>query len=210
MGGQSGMTLVAAADPEFRVDPDRHEYWHGTARLPSVTETIAHLGDGLAGIPPAVLEHARQRGTAVHAAIQYHHEGDLVMESLDTEIVPYFEAWLRFVEETGFRVLGAEQPMMSRTYRYAGTPDAWGEMGGDLWLPDLKTTATMAPKVAVQTSAYQRLLHENTNRKARRAGLQLRADGTYRFHPYAPADDARDFSVFMAALTVHNWRIRHD
>jgi len=203
------MSAVPDMFAGFRFDQETHTYTLNGRRLPSVTEIIACLHDGYASIPPAVLEHARQRGTAVHAAIQYHGDGDLAVDTLDLEIVPYFESWLKFLADTGFRVEGAEQPLYSRTFMYAGTPDLWGSIGADLWLPDIKATSLILPHVSIQTAGYQRLLQELTGRKARRAALQLKDDGTYRFNPYPQAEDAADMGTFTAALNIHQWRQKH-
>lgn len=193
-------------DPVLQFDPARHEYSINGKVLPNVTGITRPLSNGFDGIPPAVLEFARERGQAVHKAVQFHNENDLDIASLDTTIVPYFEGWLKFLSDTGFKVLGSEQPMYSLPYQYAGTADLWGEITGDLWLPDIKCTAVIPPWTAIQTSGYQRLLSEHIGRKARRGALQLKKDGTYRFDPYTPADDAKDFSIFNACLSIFNWR----
>lgn len=188
---------------------EQHTYTVDGRQLPHVTSITAPLSNGFDGIPPAVLEFARERGQAVHLAIKYHHDNDLDIATLDLEIVPYFEAFLKFQADTGFKVLGAETPMHSLVFKYAGTPDLWGEIGTELWLPDIKAVAAVPPWVAIQTAAYQRLLTEYVGRKARRAALQLKNDGTYRFTPYVRAEDAKDFSVFNSCLTIFNWRAHY-
>lgn len=198
-----------AVAPRFHFDKEQHVYTLDGRRLPSVTEIIEPIQAGYAGIPAHVLEKARARGEAVHLAVQYHNEGDLAVETLDIEIVPYFEAYLKFVADTGFKVLGTETAMYSIPFRYAGTPDLWGEIGAELWLPDIKCTAVTPPWTAIQTAAYRRLLEEYTGHKARRGALQLRGDGTYRFTPYPAADDARDMATFNACRLVWDWRKNH-
>ena len=48
---------------------------------------------------------------------------------------------------------------------------------------------------------------EKALRTDRRFGLQLRKDGTYRLQPF---EDREDFSVFLACLTTHTWKEKHD
>lgn len=202
------MTQAAVKAPAFHFDPESHTYTLDGRKIPGVSEIIAPLKD-FSGIPPHVLQFARERGEAVHKAIQYHHEGDLAVDTLDLQIVPYFEAYLKFVADTGFKVLGFERPMYSLPFRYGGTPDLWGEIGADLWLPDIKCTAAIDPANAIQTAAYRRLLEEFAGHKARRATLQLRQDGTYRFQPYPQAEDAADMQTFQALLHILTWRQKH-
>lgn len=195
---------------QFRFVEESHTYWFGDRRIPGVTEALCPIHD-LADVPAHVLEHARQVGQAIHAAIKLHNADDLVVESLDLEIVLRFEAWLAFVKDTGFRVRGFEQPMGSNIYQYGGTPDLWGEMGGHPWLPDIKATAVIAPSVAVQTAAYRQLLTENSapSAKPRRAALHLRKDGTYRFIPYEARADSEDMQTFQSLLRIAHWRMKH-
>ena len=56
--------------------------------LPRVTEVLRAVGLGpdFSAVPAATLEHARQRGTALHAAIEWHHEGTLDPDSLHPEV----------------------------------------------------------------------------------------------------------------------------
>ena len=140
--------------PAFTFDPDTHTYRLGDQVLPSVSEIIKPLQD-YAMISKKVMEHARQKGEALHLAVQLHNEDDLDISSLDTTIVPRFEAWLKFLKDTGFKVMGFEERLYSKLYRYAGTPDLWGEMNGEIVLPDTKPP-TMWTWYPVQLSCVLR------------------------------------------------------
>lgn len=191
--------------PAFTFDEDSHTYRLGNEVLPSVTDIVKPLQD-YAAIPAKVMEHARQKGEAIHWAVRLHSEDDLDVDTLDPAIVPRFEAWLKFLDETGFKVIGFEQRMYSSLYRYAGTPDFWGEMNGEVWLPDTKPPS-MWKWYPVQLSGYQQLLKEQYSiNHARRATLQLMDDGRHKFTPYDRKDDARDMSTFLSLLNVLNWR----
>lgn len=69
---------------------------------------------------------SRERGEFVHKARHLDDMGELDEESVDPEIAPYLEAWRRFRRESGFIIEQSEVPMMSKTLKYAGTPDVIG------------------------------------------------------------------------------------
>lgn len=71
-------------------------------------------------------EYSRTRGSYVHKARHLDDIGELDESTIDPEIAPYLEAWRRFKLESGFVVEQSEVPMMSSTYKYAGTPDVIG------------------------------------------------------------------------------------
>ena len=192
---------------KFTFNAEAHEYWYGNRRLPSVTEIIRPLMD-YSNIPVGVMEHARQVGQAVHGAIKLHNEDDLAVDALDLGIIPRFEAWLRFVTDTGFTVLGFEQPMYSETYLYAGTPDLWGDDRlGTSYLIDIKATAMIPPWVRIQTIGYKKLVEPLAKKqRMRRAALHLQKDGAYRFEVYPFAQDSDDFMTFQSCLRILQWR----
>lgn len=71
------------------------------SRLPSVTTIIREVGLSRSYPNTPEMELARQRGTALHAAILLHAGGELDEGSLHEAIRPGFEAYLRFLDETG-------------------------------------------------------------------------------------------------------------
>jgi hypothetical protein len=96
---------------EFRFDKADHSYWLGKTRLIGVSDAIQAAGlKDFSRIAPDVLEHARQRGTAVHAACHFLDEGDLNWATVSPEIEPYVRAWERFKKETGVELLEIEKP----------------------------------------------------------------------------------------------------
>jgi hypothetical protein len=95
----------------------------------------------------------------------------------------------------------------SKKLRVAGMLDLTGMRDKYVELLDLKAVWTMGDETAIQTAGYSILYEELTGVKvAMRGGLQLLRDGTYRYHPYK---DANDRNVFLACLSVHNWKALH-
>jgi len=195
--------------PTLHFNNDSHTYTLGSQCLPSVTEIINPLQDW-ANIPKNVMEHARQKGTAIHAAISLWNEDDLDINSIDTCILPRFEAWLSFLKDKVIDVIGFESAMCSRIYNYAGTPDLWIRMDDDTWLLDVKPN-TLFKWYPIQLSGYQQLLKEALKiSTARRATLQLKDDGKYRFTPYSKSSDSTDMLTFLSCLRLYQWRKKND
>lgn len=190
----------------FHFDSLTHSYWCEGAKLPSVTEIIkaAGLGVDYDRVPPAILEEARMRGQAVHVAIDLLHQDDLDESSIDPRIRPRVDAYRRFLDETGFVAVETERHLSCPLYRYAGSPDAFGEIGATRIVPDWKTVSVMnlAP-VALQVAGYRLLIAREYPawRTAKGYGLQLRADGTYRLRD---ADLPGAEATFLAALAQSN------
>jgi hypothetical protein len=193
----------------FKFDAVANVYRLGDRTLPRVTDIINPLLQ-FANINPQVLEYARQKGQAIHAAVKLHNADDLDINSLDPAIIPRYEAWLKFLADKKPVILGFEQPMYSSIYNYAGTPDLWMAMDDDIWLPDIKPNSLLI-WYPIQLSGYQQILKEQLSLpQARRATLQLKDDGKYRFTPYQRVEDAKDMSTFLSLLNIISWRQCHD
>jgi hypothetical protein len=78
----------------------------------------------------AQLAHARDLGTAVHAACHYYDEGLLKPGTVDDAVRPYLEAWMRFKAESDFDIVGMETLVLHRTMGYAGRYDRKGHRRG--------------------------------------------------------------------------------
>ena len=201
--------------PELIFIADSHRYFLDGVEVPSVTQVLEPLVD-YSHVPPAVMEHARQIGTAVHRACELYDQHDLVMESLDPRLVGYVNAWDRFLVECGFVNELIEPLVWSQVYGCAGRADrvglARGVRGQPRVLLEIKTTADFMPSFGPQTAAYKHLLGETglvtpaQAARLRRGVVQLREDGSYRLEFY---DDPQDLSVFVACLTLNHWRKRY-
>ena len=132
--------------------------------LPRVSEILAAAGLGFdpTGIPPARLEYAQLRGTALHRAIQYHHEGVLDEATLHPDIRPGFEAYQRFLKDTGHEPLVSELELVHPSYGFIGHPDRVGWLNGKRVLLDWKYTDSFQFwPVAFQLAAYRILWNSN-------------------------------------------------
>jgi hypothetical protein len=192
---------------EFRFEPEpNHSYFLGNKRLIGVSEAIkaAALND-FSMIKPEVLEHAAQRGKAVHAACHYLDDGDLNWATVSPEIEPYVRAWERFKAETGVELLEIETPRYHATLGFAGTPDRIVKFGPNVGVLDLKTF-NPSDVTGVQLSAYSvlRFGPQPSFNAPKRWGLWLRDDGKYSLTSY---EDRGDEAVFLACLTICKFKM---
>lgn len=193
-------------------DPVAHRYRWNAETVPSVTQVLAPLID-FSMVAPDVLEHARQRGTAVHRCVQLDITNDLVEESVSPEIAGYLKAWRAFRTECGIDEADfgdPEKPLYHQLLRFAGTPDV-PLCINDRWaVLDVKTADVLGDTWPIQTAAYLELINVNTPKGNHliqdRYSLRLRDNGTYKLEQYK---DRGDWGVFLAALTLHKWKEKH-
>jgi hypothetical protein len=193
---------------ELAFNAAEHTYHYGGARVPGVTEVLEPL-QFLDGIPWEKIKAAGELGQHVHQACDLHDRGELDWRHLDTNLVPYVNAWAKLIEETGAVVISSEQRVYHPKLKYAGTLDSRIALPGHIapCVLDRKTSAIVHPTVGPQTAAYREA--------ARAMGLpvsstrycaHLKRDGTYRL---IKLDDPADFPMFVSALNVHYWREKH-
>ncbi|MHB0965551.1 MAG: hypothetical protein ACYC36_03765 [Bellilinea sp.] len=191
---------------------ERHEYrWNGVI-VPSVTQILKPLTD-FSRISPAILEHARQQGVAIHKMVELELAGDLDISSLPEWMLPYYTAWGKFVAETGFECVASEQQVYHNKLGYAGTVDLVGAMrgAGGLALLDIKRSLSAGAVIGLQLSGYAQAwdsqdIPGRAHVIKHRYALQLIQNGTYKLEPF---NDPSDSSAFLACLTMHRWREKH-
>jgi hypothetical protein len=184
-------------------DAAEHRYYFNGEPVPNVTRVLEPMVD-YDRVPFRILEHAAQRGNAVHLATEFYDDGDLDEQSLDPEIVPYVQAWRTFRRESGFIVERSEVRVWSERHRFAGTVDAIGTMRGRRIMVEKKTTAQLHPATAIQVSAYCRAYNSAVapaERVRECYSVWLRRDGTYRFKFYDPLEH---WAMFLAMLNPND------
>lgn len=207
------MTPVAPV-PVLRLDEIAHRAFLGDRELIRVTTALEE-----AGLIETTwfTEESRVRGQYLHEAITLHHERDLADESVDPALQPYWEGYLAFLAESEFQPISVEQPVFDEAAGYAGRYDLFGRFqklpDSALDLIDVKT-GRAAAWVKLQTRAYGRRLDAP---RLRRWALELPGDGRYRLlalnlqtpitsHQIDRQADQRHEAVFLAAVTVANWK----
>ncbi len=192
--------MTSVASPSLRFDAETHTYHLGDRRLLGVTEILKSIGliD-----TEFYTEEGRTRGQYVAMATQYHDEGTLRWETLHPELLPYVQAWQRFLTESKAKVLEIEKPVCSESYGYAGTLDRVIRLapGTAPVVVDIKLGQAQ-PWHPLQLAAYARCLSPTY----RRANVYLRPDGTFKFEIRSNPHDER---VFLAAAAVAAWKVKN-
>lgn len=190
---------------KFRFDPEKHEYWLGEWRLPSVTEILHDVG---LVSQYSIDEDAALRGTYVHKACALLLAGDLDWNSIDDRIAGYVKSFQLWFNHCGFdgRDAKVETPGYHASLLYAGTPDLI--LAGALrkfapLLVDLKS-GTPADWHKLQTAAYLNL--DNGVFCLDRATVYLNKDGKMPLHK--THDSPADWQDFKACLRVYQLKRR--
>lgn len=133
---------------------DTHTYLYDGLMLPSVTQILGvKYKNDYASVPPAVLDNAARRGTAVHKAIEnYNNSG----YDDGSEAVRNF----KFLQEQyGFEVLDSELPIVifkDDMPIACGRLDMTMLMDGETGIADIKTVSTLnKEKIAYQLNLYR-------------------------------------------------------
>jgi len=187
---------------DLQFDSSRHTYTLDGQILPSVTQVVRAVLPGQFQAEP----HHLERGTLVHELCQQFDENFLDWTAVPATVLGRVRAWQEFRSAAGLVPVLAEQPLASRTYRFAGTLDRLGSVPGvGLVVVDLKST--IEPRVRLQLGAYSLLACENGHGKpARAAAVELREDGSYRTLWLSPYELRLAEQQFLAALTVWNFQ----
>ena len=193
-------------------------------RLPGVTTVINELGwnknmliawsrrEALAGNDPDKIKNeAAKPGTLTHSFIERHIKGEKVDTSDFTEnqIELAKNSYFAFVEwERAMKpnYLGTEIQLVSEKYRFGGTADMIGEIGGELVLADWKTSKGIYPEMTIQIAAYKIAYEEmNPGKKVHHGGI-LRLDretSAYDYHDISSKKMEWGWEVFQHCLALY-------
>ena len=134
--------------------PETHTYLYDGVMLPSVSQILGtKYKNEYASVPPAVLNNAAQRGTAVHKAIEnYNNSG----YDDGSEAVRNF----KFLQKQyGFEVLDSELPIVifkDDMPIACGRLDMTMFIDGQIGIADIKTVSTLnKEKIAYQLNLYR-------------------------------------------------------
>jgi hypothetical protein len=170
----------------------------GTIPLMGVTTIIRE--SGLMDLRYAD-EAALGRGETVHTMTELFDKGQLDLTKFENPAVPYLEGWKKFRSESNAEILEIEQMVAHKAYRYAGRVDRYIRLNGHEAILDIKT-GVRAPWHGVQLAGY-RLCYPNAS-VLKCYCLYLSNDGKYRLEP---KNDPGDERIFLAALTIAQWKV---
>jgi hypothetical protein len=179
-------------------DPATHSYTLGDRKLISVTQCLSIL-DNRWKVDPWYLE----RGRLIHLATQYYDWDELDESSVDENIRPYFDAYVKFKEETDFVPTFIERKLYHPRYMYGMTIDRIGYLNDRLVMIDLKSGAP-AKVDELQGVAYLEGCLANGIEVKAGFDLYLHDDGTYKLEPIK--NPKLLLPVFLACLTTMRWK----
>ena len=193
-------------------------------RLPGVTTVINELGwnknmliawsrrEALAGNDPDKIKNEAARpGTLMHSFIEGHIKGEKVdtVDFTENQIELAKNSYFAFVEwEKAMKpkYLGTEIQLVSEKYRFGGTADMVGEIGGELVLADWKTSKGIYPEMTIQVAAYKIAYEEmNPGKKVHHGGI-LRLDretSAYDYHDISSKKMEWGWEVFQHCLALY-------
>lgn len=188
----------------FRFVEETHEYFLADRRLDGVTETLA--GAGMID-SRFFTEESRTRGQYVHRASEFIDAGTLDWSTLDPVLVPYCEAYQKFIEDARPEIILSEKASYHPQYLYAGRLDRILKIHDKLAVVDFSTGDPL-PAKDIQVAAYWQLALINEKISAPCGHtLWLRNDATYRLSaPIGVMEMKRNFNLFLAALAICRWK----
>lgn len=188
-------------------DAASHSYFNSkNVRVPGTTHTLERAGlVCYDGIPQAILEHKAEVGTAAHAATHYLDEGDLELATVDDEVMPYLEAWMKFRKESSFVANAIEQRgiAVASGMEYGYTFDRDGVLDGKRTLIEIKCTAGIEISWGPQLAAYEAALRMADGVVRQRVAVHLKPTGEYSLLKFS---NVKDYQVFHWALGLIVWR----
>ena len=157
-------------------------------------------------------DEAATAGTLAHSMVEASILGnavDDVLKGATREIKAQaeqaFRSYQKWESMTNLHIIDQEMSLVSEKYGFGGTPDAIGEVNGELCLVDWKTSNKVYPDMMIQLAAYRQLIHECTDYVT--TGFHLcrfskqHADFTH--HYWSELDDAwEQFQLFLRAYEI--------
>jgi hypothetical protein len=177
--------------------------------LPRVSTILRILDDSYAGVPAGVLEHAAERGDALHKlCLTYLASLGGMCEPPTACPNEYMHAYLSFVawtEKQHVEPIAVEQQSISTAHGFTGTPDALVTVGAKKipTILDLKFTASILRTNRVQVQAYWRL---DLYKDAQRVLLLHIKPQTGELKAHTITKNPHDWAGFLNALSIWKWR----
>lgn len=182
----------------FVLREEDHTYWLDQRRMIGVTEALSVFGRR--GVDPFYLE----RGRIIHKAIEYYNQDELDESTIDDRIRPYFNARIKFGQDTGFKPIYIEKKLYHPKYFYAGRIDEIGILNDSLAIIDDKSGQKNRID-ELQEVAYWELATSNEIKVKKLFDLYLMANGNYHLEP-VKSPKLSLLPVFLAAFKCVQWK----
>lgn len=118
-----------------------------------------------------------------------------------------FQAYLSWEQQSKLEIIEQEMQLVSEIYRFGGTPDAIGEINGELCLLDWKTSNRVYQDYLIQLAAYKHLWEVNNPDRPLTGGFHLcrfaKEHGDFSHHYFPRLDEAwEQFKLFRKAYDI--------
>lgn len=186
----------------LRRDDTNHQYYLGEKQLISVTQAIDQAKQTDYPLELKDIDMYLTRGTAVDIAISLYLMGKKIDWGKDIEVIrPYFDGFLKFEKETGFKYFFTKHLVVSKSRWFAGELDMTGEIFGNYSLIDIKASPNMLRHYRMQTAAYKFAHNEMYPAMpvVDRYVLLLPGDGSYKL---VKCNRQNDINAFFACLIL--------
>ena len=132
-----------------------HKYRLDGRLVPGFSEIARDMG--ILGDTRFMTEAGRNEGTALHEWCDFYARGNKSDAEPDARIAPRVAQFLKFLEDSKFKLADGEKILYHPTLKYCGKPDAWGWVAGRPCVIDYKGGAKQKWH-PLQLSAYKLLL----------------------------------------------------
>ena len=185
-----------------RFDPELHKYYdNNDIEIPGVTATLAEAGL----INTRYYNNfARDRGKAVAKAIELWLHGILDDETVDMEVRPYLDYFIKFYKNSKFKaeLSLVEVPLIHPLLHFGGIPDLPGYLNDEPCVIDIKCGAK-EPWHMIQLAYYSILLRDIASFPVKkRFALYLCGQGLVEYK------NRGDEIMALSCLTVAQWKRR--
>lgn len=155
-------------------------------------------------------EEAGQKGTDVHAIIEKEikeaiekNEGFISEFKFDREELPQVKHFIKWAVGNKVKFLESEKHIWSKNLWIAGICDFVCEIGGEIYLGDIKTGSGIYPEAFAQLSGYQLMFEEMDIYKNIKGHIivNLKKDGTFQEKRSISLEDFKEF--FLSCLKIY-------
>lgn len=202
---------MKGSNPQIRFEESTHTYWLDGVRVPSITQALkCATYDDFDHVHPDVLAKKAREGTELAAMIEDYVKGRFDVMKYDPVLLGDFDAFEIWHRKTGGKILHSEMIVASRRWQYAGRLDlVYMFPSGDLSMIDIKRTysppASGGPQTAAQALAFSEMQDNKNLANMPRYLLHIRDEVC----TLVPQKNKDDIKVFLAALNVTKWRMKH-
>lgn len=165
----------------------------------------------------STIEKAADAGTVAHDMIERWIKGtdptDALSDASDVstqkKAEQAFESFLQWIKNYDIHIIGSEENLISDTYAFGGTPDAWGRVGlGSNAVFDWKTGSGIYAEALIQVSAYAHLVEQREECKVEQAHILRFSKKTGAFTHQMLSREQLDagWKIFMTLLDLHSQR----